>query len=386
MHDTLPAGARVVLIDSSAILKSCFEGYREARTSAYKGRALDVAGLFGYLYRIQKIYEEFEFETLVHVLDPPGGSFYRYHLYPAYKGNRKDDDPVLAGQKALLPAALAAFGERCIRMRGVESDDILATLAQQCVDAGHQVMIISPDKDLLQLVSEGEISVARYVDNPTGFGKTYEIYENEAEVVRKLGVRPDQVADFLALVGDSADNIPGVHKVGPKTAQGWMAEYGDLATLLTHIDQIKGKTGENLRDAAGLLPLYQKLTSVLRDVPNVGIPVAPEVDEAEHAAFRELLLLKDTFPARFRVGGGFAPPVARPTPAPAPRPAPAPALTAPAHDALADPVPASTGDVLGSLFGNDPPDAGGRDDGFGGLDDAPAPPPPSPGGRPMRMR
>lgn len=397
MHEELPPGSRVVIVDSSAILKSCFEGYKENRTSTYKGRSLDVAGLYGYFYRTQKIYQDFEFEALVHIIDPPGGSYYRYNLFPEYKGNRKDDDPVLAAHKALLPSALAAFGERYIRMRGVESDDVIATLALQCVEAGHQVMIISPDKDLLQLVADGQISVARYIDNPNGFGKTYDIYETEVEVTKKLGIRPDQVADYLALVGDTADNIAGVYKAGPKTAAKWLAEHGDLATLLTNADSIPGKIGENLRAAAPMLPLYQKLTSVLKDVPGVGIPVCPTPDDETHAMFRELLLLKDTFPSRFQVGAvaTYIPP-ARSTSAPAPAPA-APkvqdTLVAPAEDTLASPsASSSSSDVLGTLFGSDPvPSTTDVEDPFASLGaaDASEAAPAAPAvrtGRPARLR
>lgn len=388
MLEQLPANSRVVIVDSSAILKSCFEGYKAPRTSSYKGRALDVAGLYGYLYRTLKIYKEFEFEALVHVIDPPGGSYYRYSMYPDYKGNRKEDDPVFAAHKALLAPVLESFGERYIRMRGVESDDVIATLAERCADLGHRAMIISPDKDLLQLVRDDAISVARYIDMPMNNGqgkfKTYDIYETEAEVTKKLGVRPDQVADFLAIVGDSADNIPGVHKAGPKTAEKWLSDHGDLVTLMTNAHTITGKIGENLRDCLDKLPMYQKLTNVLRDVPGVDLPPAVEPDPEVHAMFRELLLLTDDFPSRFVVGGGNAYAAPQPvtqaaTPA---RPA-APAvdtLEAPPADVLSQPASsAPSTDVLGSLFGGEAPAAAGDsldpNDPFGdlGLTDAPAP-------------
>lgn len=387
MLEQLPANSRVVIVDSSAILKSCFEGYKAPRTSTYKGRALDVAGLYGYLYRTLKIYKEFEFEALVHVIDPPGGSYYRYSMYPDYKGNRKEDDPVFAAHKALLAPALEAFGERYIRMRGVESDDVIATLADRCADLGHRAMIISPDKDLLQLVRDDAISVARYIDMPMNNGqgkfKTYDIYETEAEVTKKLGVRPDQIADFLAIVGDTADNIPGVHKAGPKTAEKWLSDHGDLVTLMTNAHTITGKIGEYLRDSLDKLPLYQKLTNVLRDVPGVDLPPAGEPDPEAHAMFRELLLLTDDFPSRFVVGGGNA--YVPPKPigqASAPVQAPAPVmekLEAPLADVLGGPAPnTASSDVLGALFGGDAPTSAGDsldpNDPFSslGLTDAPA--------------
>lgn len=305
----LPSNSRVILLDSCAVLKGCFEGYQTPRTSSYNGRAMDVAALYGYLYRTMKIYESFDFEAIVHIMDPPGGSHYRYSLYPEYKANRKEKDPLLAAQEALMGRVLGAFGERFICLRGMEADDVIATLAQRLADEGHQVMVITPDKDLMQLVEDGRISLARYVDDPRGMGKTYSIYE-EKEVLDVMGVRPEQVADFLALVGDGSDNIPGVFRCGSKTASKWIGEYGDLATLMTNADEIKGKIGENLRASLDVLPLYQKLTTVLRDIPNAELPPLPEVDDEEHAFVREVLVLPDEFPSRFAVGGMHQQPTA----------------------------------------------------------------------------
>ena len=385
MHEELEPGSRVIIVDSSAILKSCFEGYRNYRTSSYNGRAMDVTALFGYIYRTGKIYNEFEFDAMVHIIDPPGGSYYRYNLYPDYKGNRKDEDPVLAGQKVLLPQMLNAFGERNIRMRGVESDDVIATLALQLADEGHMVMIISPDKDLLQLVEEGRISVARYVNDPSGMGKTYDMYETEADVIRVMGVRPDQVADMLAMAGDSADNIKGIHNVGPKKAANLLAEHGDLATIMTNADNIKGKLGEHVREALGNLPLDQKLTNLLRDVPNVGIPVVPEPTPETVDMFRTLLLLDNDFPSNFRTGAVAAlrtqvveTTTVTKTVEVVQQVVVEKALSAP----MADPLEAAatspnSNNVLGELFGNEPT-ASSSPDPFGGMgmgDDTPAPAP-----------
>lgn len=338
----LPANSRVILLDSSSIIKSCFEGYQATRTSSYNGRAMDVAGLYGYLYRTMKVYEGFEFEAMVHVMDPPGGSHHRYSIYPEYKANRKPKDPLLAAQEALMEPMLRAFGERYTCMRGVESDDVLATMAEYLADMGHQVMVITPDKDLMQLVSDGRISVARYVDIPGGVGKTYAMFE-EKEVLDVMGVRADQVADFLALVGDSSDNIPGVFKCGPKTAAKWLSDYGDLASLMTHSDDIGGKIGESLRATLPHLPLYQKLTTVLRDVPNTVWPEIPEVDDEHHATMREVLVLPSTFPARFGIGGAHTNPAPAQLQAPKakPRANGTPTNQAPAGGYQAAPAPSA---------------------------------------------
>lgn len=346
---SLSPGSRVVLVDSSAILKGCFEGYPQTRTGTFQGRPMDTMALYGYLQRIRKLYEVFEFEALVHVMDPPGGSFYRFGLYPAYKGNRKEKNPVFVAQETYLQPTLEAFGERVVCQRGIEADDAIATLAEQLVAEGHQVLIVSPDKDLMQLVDDARgISLARYVDYPDKSGKTYASYE-EAQVLDTFGVRADQVADFLALVGDTTDNIPGIHKCGPKTAAKWLADYGNIETLMSHAHEIPGKIGENLREGLPNLTLYQKLTNVLRDAPGIRFPETPEVTPEAHQAVRTLLSLDDTFPAQFRVGGLHRLPgkheLEPSVPAPAPR---ASAITPPAATA---PTPAAAPTPMGRPVG-----------------------------------
>lgn len=335
----LEPNSRVILLDSSSVLKSCFEGYQATRTSSYNGRALDVAGLYGYLYRTKKIYEDLEFEALVHVMDPPGGSHHRYSLYPQYKANRKPKDPLLAAQEGLMEPMLRAFGERYTCMRGVESDDVLATMAEYLVEQGHQVMVITPDKDLLQLVDDTRgISIARYVNDSNGF-KVYSMY-GEKEVLDVMGVRADQVADLLSLEGDTSDNIPGVFRCGSKTAAKWLNEYGDLASLMTNADKIGGKIGESLRNTLDDLPLYQTLTTVLRDVPGTVWPSAPEPENEHHAMMREVLVLPDNFPARFGLGGAHLNPSSD-------------QLQAPKVKPRADGTPAPSGANGGAGRGND---------------------------------
>lgn len=350
MSDHTPDAPRIVIVDSSAILKSCFEGYPHPRSSSYKGKVLEVQALYGYMYRTMQMYERMEFEYLVHVMDPPGGSFYRYAMYPEYKDGRKEDDPTLAAQKALLKRTLEAFGERVLLRRGVEADDVIATLAERCYEMGYQVLIVSPDKDLMQMVSdEKSIALARYIKDPTTGRNEYSFYF-EKEVIDTFGVRPEQVADFLAIVGDDADNIPGVHKAGPKTAATWLNQYGDLMSVMTNADQIKGKIGEYLQQALPHLPRDQKLTNVLRDVPDIGIPQRPEIDPANNAFYADLLQWSSDFPTRFSCAGvadpdqaaeaSIAPPVSAEQP-----------IQAPAQDHLANASIPEPSPVLGEWTG-----------------------------------
>ena len=255
----------IVLLDSSGPLHKCFHGYPNPMVREVDKKPMDVAAVYGYLEYVRKLTREIEYDVLVHVMDPDGGSAHRMALYPQYKGQRDSTHPVLCAQKALLRPILEGFGQHVIRMPGVESDDVIATLAHKYADEGHAVLIVTADKDLMQLVDDGRITVACYLDNGPGRPKTHAFFE-EKDVIEKMGVAPKQVADLLALQGDSVDNIPGVDKCGPKTAVKWLQEYGTLASLMTHAHEIKGALGDNLRTALPILPLYRQLTQVLTQV------------------------------------------------------------------------------------------------------------------------
>lgn len=296
---------RVVLVDSSSILHQCFHGYPpRPATLPPRGHSVDVAAVFGYLYGVRKLEKEFSFDRLVHVLDPEGGSAYRYGLYPDYKANRPPNDPVLQAQKLLLPKVLTTMGQRVVQKKGVESDDIIATLAEHYVAQGHEVLVVTSDKDLFQLVRDGAISVARRVDRPDGFGKTYEVYEEE-HVFRKMGVHPHQIPDYLALVGDDVDNIPGVPNCGPKTAAAWLAEHGDLPTIMTQAAAIKGRGSNDLRNTLDKLPLYRQLTDTLRDIDGVVPPEElPLIEAGAISELRQWMKLPVEWPDRlFEVEG-----------------------------------------------------------------------------------
>lgn len=254
----------ILLIDSSAILHRCFHGYPE-RSNVLNGVMTPYAALYGYMEYVNKVLLEFEFDEMLHILDPDGGSAYRFSIFPEYKGQRPPTDPQLKIQKNLLPDTLSAFQQKWLQMDGVESDDVLGAIAKKYSEAGHLVMVLSPDKDLLQLVVDGMTTVASYESNKETQRREHVFYTEDG-VIEKFGVRPDQVADYLAIVGDTSDNIPGVYKAGGKTAQKWLNEYGDIETLITHADEIKGKIGDNLREAKGNLRLYKQLTSLLVDI------------------------------------------------------------------------------------------------------------------------
>ena len=298
-YDGLKPNSRVVLVDSSAVLFRSFDGYKQSRMGLWDDRSVDMAPLFGYLYYLQKLYKEFEFDDLIHVQDAPGGSFYRYQLYPAYKANR-EERPLLETPKAMLSHVLAAFGEKVIRKRGIEADDVIATLAVQLAEKGHMVMVVSNDKDLMQLADKEQITICRYVQDPQGQGKMHDVY-GEEEVFEKLGIRPDQIADWLALMGDASDNIPGVPNVGEKKAQKLIQEFGDIPTIMTRVNDIKGALGENIKKVIDELPLYSKLTNLLKDVL-LEYPQSPIMDEEKRQMIFKALSWKPEWPTSFEVG------------------------------------------------------------------------------------
>jgi DNA polymerase-1 len=276
---------RIVLLDSSGVLHRCFHGY-PARPSTLHGYGVEIAAVRGYLEYVRKLTKDIAYDRLVHVLDGPGGSNYRYGIYPQYKSGRTPGHPALTAQLAMLSPLLRAFGQEVACVRGVESDDLMAIMARDFAKNGHMTLIASTDKDLLQLVEGNTINVALYrkVD-----GYKAHDFIQEAEVFEKMGVRPDQIADFLALKGDEVDGFPGAANVGEKGAAKLLQEFGDLATILTQAHTIKGKLGEHIRAAAADLPLYRQLATVMTEIPNTEIHqfyVKDTMDEKDAQALR----------------------------------------------------------------------------------------------------
>ena len=275
---------KIIIVDSSSVVHRNYHGY-PAKYSTVNESQININTLYGYINYIHKVSQEFEFDHLIHVLDPKEGSAYRKSIYPLYKANRPPTPEDLTIQKELLPTVLDAFSQRWVQIPGIESDDIISTLAHRHADRGDYVLVLTPDKDLLQLVEDGRICVAKYVDSPyakrTGISqKVHDIYE-EIGVYQKLGVHPHQVADFLALIGDVSDNIIGVKNIGDKKAAKLLAEYGDIESIITHSASIKGKIGEDIRNSLEIMPLMKKLTLTLRDatVPEISdiLPVQNKI-------------------------------------------------------------------------------------------------------------
>jgi DNA polymerase-1 len=241
----------LVLVDGSSFL---FRAYHAVPplTNAHNE---PTNAIYGVANMLRKLLDDHKTRYFAVVFDAPGKNF-RHELYPDYKANRPPMPEDLRVQIDPLHQLIRNMGLPLIMESGVEADDVLATLADKAVAAGLEVVISTGDKDMAQVVSEHII-----LEN-TMSGTRMDV----EGVFEKFGVRPDQIVDYLALMGDSVDNIPGVPKVGPKTAAKWLSEYQTLENLLDHAKQIKGKVGENLRDSLDFLPRSKQLTTIDRAV------------------------------------------------------------------------------------------------------------------------
>jgi DNA polymerase-1 len=240
--------------------------------------------------------EQYQPENMAVVFDAPGGSF-RNEIYPEYKANRPPMDEELRCQIKPLHDIIQAMGLPLIIEKGVEADDVIGTLAKQATEQGLTTLISTGDKDMAQLVDEHVTLINTMSDKITDVDG----------VMEKFGVKPEQIIDYLALVGDSSDNIPGVPKCGPKTAAKWLGQYDSLDNLMAHADEIKGKVGEYLRDSLEQLPLARELATIKLDVelelgPDQLKPAEPDISALkQHYSWLEskrlLDSLGDTVPA-----------------------------------------------------------------------------------------
>ncbi|MBR1819208.1 MAG: DNA polymerase I [Neisseriaceae bacterium] len=209
------------------------------------------------------------------VFDEKGKNF-RHDLYPEYKANRPPMPDDLRPQAEKIRVLAALSGWHVLAIAGVEADDVIATLAKKGRENGFQVAISSGDKDLMQLVND-EITIIDTMKDA--------VYNRDG-VFAKFAVYPEQIVDYLTLVGDKVDNVPGVEKCGAKTAAKWLAEFGSLDNLIAHSDEISGKIGDNLRSALPHLPLSKQLI-LLKD--NVDLPCSLDDLARKDADYTQLL-------------------------------------------------------------------------------------------------
>lgn len=250
----------VILVDGSSYFFRAFHALPPLTNEA----GLPTGAIYGVANMVRRLIKDFSPEQMVVVFDTKGPTF-REALFPAYKAHRPTMPDELSVQFAPLINLLELMGLPVLMIEGVEADDVIGSLACRAVEQGKDVLISTGDKDFSQLVNE-KITLLNTMTN-----QSLDI----AGVKEKFGVFPTQIIDYLTLIGDSVDNVPGVPKCGPKTAAKWLAEYESLDNLMTHADKISGKIGESLRASLPMLPLSKQLVTIKTDVD-----LSFELDEA----------------------------------------------------------------------------------------------------------
>jgi len=241
----------LVLVDGSSYLFRAFHALPPLENS--KGQA--TGAIYGVINMLNKLVEEYKPEHIGVVFDAKGKTF-RNDLYEEYKAHRPPMPDELRSQIEPLFEIVEALGYPMIIVPGVEADDVIGTYAKQASEQKIDTLISTGDKDLAQLVNP-HVTLINTMNN---------VLMDEAGVVEKFDVPPGAIIDYLALMGDTSDNIPGVPKVGPKTAAKWLKQYETLDNLVVHADEIKGKVGESLREHLDQLPLSRELTTIKCDV------------------------------------------------------------------------------------------------------------------------
>jgi DNA polymerase-1 len=245
------ADANLVLIDGSSYLYRAYHALPKLSNSAGE----PTGALHGVLTMINKLVREQPAEHVAVVFDAPGKTF-RDEMYAEYKANRPPMPDDLREQVEPLIDAVRAMGLPLLRVEGVEADDVIGTLCRQSTEQGLKVLVSTVDKDMAQLVSDG----VTLVNTMTG-----QVLDRDA-VKKKFDVFPEQIIDYLALVGDSSDNIPGVPRVGAKTAAKWLNQYPTAADIIENAGDIGGKVGESLRENIEQLKLSRDLATIRQDL------------------------------------------------------------------------------------------------------------------------
>ncbi len=273
----------LLLVDGSSYLYRAFHAMPDLRSP----QGEPTGAIHGVLNMLRRLRADFPADYSAVVFDAKGKTF-RDDWYPEYKAHRPPMPDDLRAQIEPLHEVVAAAGWNILEVSGVEADDVIGTLARQASAQGARCIISTGDKDLTQLVDGNTLWVNTMSEEKLDI----------AGVTAKFGVPPERIIDYLALVGDTVDNVPGVNKCGPKTAVKWLTEYGTLDNLIAHADEVKGAVGNNLREALEWLPMGKQLVTVKCDVAldkRFDELVAPAADTDklkamyEHFGFRSLM-------------------------------------------------------------------------------------------------
>ncbi len=281
-----------MLVDGSSYLYRAYHALPDLRTKSGE----PTGALKGVLSMLRRLVADGKPDYFAVVFDAPGKTF-RDDWYPQYKANRPPMPDDLVRQIAPLHELVRANGWPLLVVQGVEADDVIGTLSAKALAAGVDTLISSSDKDLTQLVRPG-VKMVNTMSNETF---------DEAGVLARFDVRPDQVLDLLTLTGDAVDNVPGVAKVGPKTAAKWLAQYGTLDNIVAHAGEIGGVVGNNLREAIPWLPQGKRLLTVRTDCA-LDVELADLALAPADAAALKALYERFEFKAWLKEGGDAAMP------------------------------------------------------------------------------
>ncbi len=267
--------APFILVDGSSYLYRAFHAMSQADLRNAHGHP--TGAIYGVINMLRKLLQQYQPQHIAVVFDAKGKTF-RHELYPDYKATRPPMPDELREQVQAIHEIIQAMGLPLLMIDHVEADDVIGTLADQAAQRQMDTLISTGDKDMAQLVNDHVTLINTMTDTRT----------DRAAVIEKYGVPPERIIDYLALMGDKSDNIPGVPGVGPKTATKLLQQYGSLEGVITHANEIKGKLGERLRAARDTLPLSYQLATIKRDVALNTSPDALIRQPADTGRLREL--------------------------------------------------------------------------------------------------
>ena len=268
---------RLLLVDGSSYLYRAFHAMPDLRNGAGE----PTGAIYGMVNMMRRARSELKADHIACVFDAKGKTF-RDEMYSEYKAHRSPMPEDLVKQIEPIHAMVKALGWPVLMVSGVEADDVIGTLACQATQAGWETVISTGDKDLAQLVNPSVTLINTMTNEKLDI----------AGVTEKFGVPPELIVDYLSIIGDAVDNVPGVPKAGPKTAAKWLAEFGNLDNLMTNADQVKGVVGENLRATLHWLPQARQLITVKTDCDLS--PHLPGLDDL-HAKPEDAKLLRELF-------------------------------------------------------------------------------------------
>ncbi|MFM0737021.1 DNA polymerase I [Paraburkholderia xenovorans] len=271
-------GKTLLLVDGSSYLYRAYHAMPDLRSPD----GGPTGALYGMINMLRRMRKEVTAEYSACVFDAKGKTF-RDDWYPDYKANRPSMPDDLSRQIEPIHVAVRALGWPLLMIEGVEADDVIGTLSTAAEQHGMNVIVSTGDKDLAQLVSD-HVTLINTMTNET---------LDRAGVIAKFGVPPERIIDYLSLIGDTVDNVPGVEKCGPKTALKWLTAYDSLDGIVAHADEIKGAVGDNLRRALDFLPMARKLVTVERNCDLTGHIVSIEESLQSRPEAREEL--RDVF-------------------------------------------------------------------------------------------